>query len=83
MPAGGLRPPSAEDEQQEQIAAGQGVIFCLEDAQLEVAQVGKVRAPASAEQSIRDTAAMAQLRSVSRRMLMPRLCAGIRAPKLR
>lgn len=41
--AGGLRPPSEEQEQQERIASTQGVVFCLEDAQLEVAQVGKVR----------------------------------------
>lgn len=41
---GGLRPPSQQDEEEEQVAAGQGVIFVLEDAQLEVAQVGKVRA---------------------------------------
>lgn len=40
--AGGLKPPSEAEEQQEKIAAGQGVVFCLEDAQLEVAQVGKV-----------------------------------------
>lgn len=31
-----------EDEEEERVAAGQGVIFVLEDAQLEVAQVGKV-----------------------------------------
>lgn len=38
---GGLQPPAEQDEQEERLAAGQGVIFCLEDAQLEVAQVGK------------------------------------------
>uniref|UniRef100_A0A7S0RIM2 Ribosomal RNA small subunit methyltransferase NEP1 n=1 Tax=Chlamydomonas leiostraca TaxID=1034604 RepID=A0A7S0RIM2_9CHLO len=40
-PAGGLRPPSEQDEEEEKIAKGQGVVFVLEDAQLEVAQVGK------------------------------------------
>ena len=40
---GGLQPPSLEDEEQEARSSKQGVIFCLEDAQLEVAQVGKVR----------------------------------------
>ncbi|KAJ9530313.1 hypothetical protein QJQ45_023600 [Haematococcus lacustris] len=38
---GGLQPPAEQEEQEERLAAGQGVIFCLEDAQLEVAQVGK------------------------------------------
>lgn len=40
---GGLKPPSVEEEEAARQAAGQGVIFVLEDAQLEVAQVGKVR----------------------------------------
>lgn len=39
---GGLQPPAAEEEEQERLSQGQGVIFVLEDAQLEVAQVGKV-----------------------------------------
>jgi rRNA small subunit pseudouridine methyltransferase Nep1 len=39
---GGLQAPSEEQEQEERLASGQGVIFCLEDAQLEVAQLGKV-----------------------------------------
>jgi len=39
---GGLQPPSEAGEEQERLCAGQGVIFVLEDAQLEVAQVGKV-----------------------------------------
>ena len=39
---GGLKPPAAEEEDQERLCQGQGVIFVLEDAQLEVAQVGKV-----------------------------------------
>mmetsp|Transcript_13873 Transcript_13873/g.24304 ORF Transcript_13873/g.24304 Transcript_13873/m.24304 type:complete len:231 (+) Transcript_13873:135-827(+) len=39
---GGLQPPtSVQEEEDERVAAGQGVVFCLEDAQLEVAQVGK------------------------------------------
>lgn len=40
---GGLQPPSALGEQEAIKAKGQGVIFVLEEAQLEVAQVGKVR----------------------------------------
>jgi len=40
---GGLAPPLAEDEERQQIEAQQQVIFVLESAQLEVAQVGKVR----------------------------------------
>ena len=39
---GGLKPPSVQDEEEAANAKGQGVIFCLEEAQLEVAQVGKV-----------------------------------------
>ena len=39
---GGLQPPSALGEQEAIKAKGQGVIFVLEEAQLEVAQVGKV-----------------------------------------
>jgi rRNA small subunit pseudouridine methyltransferase Nep1 len=39
---GGLQPPSLEDEEEQKRVSGQGVIFVLEDAQLEVAQVGKV-----------------------------------------
>lgn len=38
---GGLAPPLAEDEERQQIEAQQQVIFVLESAQLEVAQVGK------------------------------------------
>lgn len=40
---GGLAPPAAEDEERQQIEAQHQVIFVLESAQLEVAQVGKVR----------------------------------------
>lgn len=40
---GGLQPPPAEEEEASARATGQGVIFVLENAQLEVAQVGKVR----------------------------------------
>lgn len=40
---GGLKPPtSVQEEEEERVSAGKGVVFCLEDAQLEVAQVGKV-----------------------------------------
>lgn len=38
---GGLKPPSLEAEEELKKAGGQGVIFVLEEAQLEVAQVGK------------------------------------------
>lgn len=40
--AGGLEPPSQEAEAEAQATSQQGVIFVLENAQLEVAQVGKV-----------------------------------------
>lgn len=40
--AGGLQPPSAEDEQKKAAAKSQGVIFVLENASLETAKVGKV-----------------------------------------
>ncbi|KAG1664248.1 hypothetical protein FOA52_003502 [Chlamydomonas sp. UWO 241] len=39
--AGGLAPPSVEAEEAAAAASQQGVIFVLEEAQLEVAQVGK------------------------------------------
>lgn len=39
---GGLKPPSVQEEEDTATAKGQGVIFVLEEAQLEVAQVGKV-----------------------------------------
>lgn len=39
---GGLAPPAAEDEAKAVREANQGVIFVLENAQLETAQVGKV-----------------------------------------
>lgn len=39
---GGLAPPPAEEEERREIEAQQQVIFVLESAQLEVAQVGKV-----------------------------------------
>lgn len=39
---GGLQPPSLEEEEAQTKAAGQGVIFVLDDAQLETAQIGKV-----------------------------------------
>lgn len=38
---GGLLPPPVEDEEENVRAAKQGVVFVLENAQLEVAQVGK------------------------------------------
>ncbi len=40
--AGGLQPPSAEEEQNKAAAKQQGVIFVLENASLETAKVGKV-----------------------------------------
>lgn len=40
--AGGLQPPAIEEEEAAACAQGQGVIFILDDAQLEVGQVGKV-----------------------------------------
>jgi rRNA small subunit pseudouridine methyltransferase Nep1 len=39
---GGLQPPSLEEEEAQAKAEGQGVIFVLDDAQLETAQIGKV-----------------------------------------
>jgi len=36
-----LQPPSIDEEEEVKKTAGQGIIFVLEDAQLEVAQVGK------------------------------------------
>lgn len=47
--AGGLAPPDVEEEEQEARSATQGIIFVLESAQLEVAQVGKVREAAVAK----------------------------------
>ena len=43
MVVGGLAPPPEEEEQRREVEAGQGIIFILEGANLEVAQVGKVR----------------------------------------
>lgn len=40
--AGGLQPPDAEEEEETVRACGQGVLFVIDEAQLEVAQVGKV-----------------------------------------
>jgi rRNA small subunit pseudouridine methyltransferase Nep1 len=42
-PVGKLAPPAEDEEEAVALAQGQGVIFVLDDAQLEVAQVGKVR----------------------------------------
>jgi hypothetical protein len=39
---GGLAPPSIEEEVEREQDANRGVIFVLESAQLEAAQVGKV-----------------------------------------
>lgn len=39
---GGLAPPPAEEEEQRELDAQRQVIFVLENAQLETAQVGKV-----------------------------------------
>lgn len=47
---GGLAPPPAEDEERQQIEAQHQVIFVLESAQLEVAQVGKVSQHAALHQ---------------------------------
>lgn len=41
---GGLKPPSEEEENAAVIASNSGVIFVLEDADLQVGKVGKVRA---------------------------------------
>jgi len=41
MVRGGLAPPPAEDEARRERSAAQGVVFVLEGAQLEVAQVGR------------------------------------------
>lgn len=46
---GGLAPPCAQGEEDAKKAAQHGVIFVLEEAQLEVAQVGKVSACRHAE----------------------------------
>lgn len=53
MVAGGLQPPPIEVEEEAVHAQGQGVIFILDDAQLEVAQVGKVREYWSCRQEFR------------------------------
>ena len=42
MVAGGLQPPSAQEEAAREAAKQQGVIFVLENASLETAKVGKV-----------------------------------------
>lgn len=42
MVAGGLQPPSQEEEKAKEAAKQQGVIFILENASLETAKVGKV-----------------------------------------
>ena len=39
---GGLKPPSAEDEEAAVVASQSGVIFILEDADLQVGKVGTV-----------------------------------------
>lgn len=39
---GGLAAPAAEEEEQKELDAQRQVIFVLENAQLETAQVGKV-----------------------------------------
>ncbi|KAI8471599.1 MAG: pre-rRNA processing protein [Monoraphidium minutum] len=41
MPVGGLAPPPLEEEERREVESGQGVIFILDGAQLETAQVGK------------------------------------------
>lgn len=41
MPVGGLAPPPLEEEERRATESGQGVVFILEGAQLETAQVGK------------------------------------------
>jgi hypothetical protein len=42
MVAGGLQPPSAQEEAAKEAVKQQGVIFVLENASLETAKVGKV-----------------------------------------
>jgi hypothetical protein len=41
--AGGLQAPEQEEEEQQAQSSNQGVVFVLEDAQLETAMVGKAR----------------------------------------
>ena len=43
MVAGGLQPPSQQEEAAKEAAKKQGVIFVLENASLEIAKVGKVQ----------------------------------------
>lgn len=42
MVAGGLQPPSQQEEAAKEAAKKQGVIFVLENASLETAKIGKV-----------------------------------------
>jgi hypothetical protein len=46
---GGLAPPPEEEEQERELDAQRQVIFVLESAQLETAQVGKVRSCCSSQ----------------------------------
>jgi hypothetical protein len=47
---GGLAPPPEEEEQERELDAQRQVIFVLESAQLETAQVGKVGAFCSSQE---------------------------------
>ena len=67
---GGLKPPSMESEEEARKAGGQGVVFVLDDAQLEVAQVGKVRI------INRDDMAISACSSIDDSLLLPGVCAS-------
>jgi hypothetical protein len=56
---GGLAPPPEEEEQERELDAQRQVIFVLESAQLETAQVGKVGACSSQVPSLAAAAAAA------------------------
>jgi hypothetical protein len=56
---GGLAPPPEEEEQERELDAQRQVIFVLESAQLETAQVGKVSACCSSRLPLPPAAAVA------------------------
>ena len=76
---GGLQPPSVEEEEAQAKAAGQGVIFVLENAQLEAAQIGKVLAALLAKSFL----AAASRRTLSRLTSPAPLSAGVPAAERR
>jgi rRNA pseudouridine-1189 N-methylase Emg1 (Nep1/Mra1 family) len=69
---GGLEPPPEEEEQRREIEATQGVIFVLEGANLETAQVGKVIV--NRLRGRRSPPVHSPPRAVSPRRLLPLLC---------